>query len=305
MSDLESQALEIPTNLYLLQKESTQQDRQEILNKMFPLDRREEIVAQASQDIKGRHVRYYREMRWEHFVPWMERGTLSSIDYFNAGNGREFKNSTEFVDPEYLYLLLSEYGESVLHIPHETRMNQIEELFENQDKLPEVFQQYFTGASEEEVAALTRELTYKNILPFVEKHFPLDLQKRIHTGAMLQQFSSMLSLSVGGNRFPDIHSQMVVVEMIIPDEEVISHPVAREGEKEILTKTLSVDYISRVFVKESQLEEEVYKNPNIPVGQYALGHQDKKTAQAVYDWRIEESTKDCVPVGLRPTYLKT
>ncbi len=273
-----------------LRESKSIEERQNILNELFPLSRRQEMLRGASVDVKGRRVLYYRYMRWEKVFELLEKGEQTSMDYVQNPYARlsdedVLRLRTFFIDYAVDFLNEGEW-----------------EDFKNLS-LEELIERIFTGVSREERTELIKEPTYRIVLPFIRKRVAATYTRGRHTGSTLQRFSPFLGMSVGGpiRTLYGWNEAYAYVEMIVPDHKIIPHPEGVQGEKEVFIERLDRAYISRIYT-DQQLWDEILESPDSMVGKYLANHRGegcRTVLEALEQWRWHEKTQDCLPASVK------
>lgn len=111
-------------------------------------------------------------------------------------------------------------------------------------------------------------------------------------GGFMQMFSPFLSLSVGG-MIRELSMGLAYVELIIPDNNIITNTDGVEGEKEVLVREISTNYITRVWVDPDTQYLDCMRDPYLPTSKYSGSKQDIFEA-----WRWRELTRDYLPIAL-------
>lgn len=296
-------------------------EAQELLNARFPLDRREQMLQQAPLDSKGRRVRYYRRMSYHFFLSMLEKGEQTAYDYFHPHphKNREYRNLDDQVDTEDLFHVLNRYTHHVYGYESDetyTTEAQVKRATIGGDsaELLAVTQKLFPDVSQAEIAATFTHATFATLLPFIAKHTPLEFQRRMHSGGYAQKFSSLLSVSVGGvigleldQTRSDGRNASVYVEFVLPQDQPVYISKGSKGEKELFVHQLPIAAVSRVFLSNQQIINEVLTDTTSPVGEYYARHFDEENVQhfsprlaaesVVQKWRWQEKNEDCWPVG--------
>ena len=105
-------------------------------------------------------------------------------------------------------------------------------------------------------------------------------------------------MSVGGIIVDFLRENQVYVEMVIPDEFVELNPMVPDIEKEVLTKQIRREWITRVYTDQERLYDEIILNPQTAIGAYRQQHPDIGILDAVDAWRTYEATENYLPVSL-------
>lgn len=277
-----TQSLEIPPEiLEQLRRETNPEQRQKALDQLFPDDRREQLLASASKDSAGRPVRSFRRIHYDKLLQLLEKGEQTALDYYPDLHAAIDQGSFQHL----LRMVERAQGIDGDILTHFSIAEYLDRIFKN--KVPD-----------DELEALKQDLTYKIVLPFVEKYVPLPVLKDAHTGSFAQKFSTLLSMSVGGIVSYPLRPDRAYLELVLPDTAVIPHEPGRgvEGEKEVFTKQLNLRNITRVYTSNDKLYQDEITNPHTPIGSYyAKSHSSH---QAVEDWRWDEKTRDYLPTTL-------
>lgn len=278
-----------------MEKAGTKEQKQKILNELFPLDRRERMIASASEDKRGRKVRYYRYIKFPKFLEILKNGKQSAADYSNPNEIADKKLFKDFLVDFW------SFGQELRHPETD-----LEDLFREEDNLRkedlrEVMNAVFPAVSQEEKDRVVANPTNENILVFIERYVDEGYIKRRHTGSVMQRFSPFLSMSVGGVINDSVleHDDYVYIETVIADEKIILHPETDQGEKEVLVREIKKEDVSRVFIDFNQLKREVLGDKTSAIGDFISKNKiSPYRGGLVEQWRWDEKTSDCLPKSL-------
>jgi len=237
---------------------------QKFYDSRFADDRREEMLACASEDKSGRKVRYFRYMRRDRFLDLLNRG-------FEIADGGE---QIEYSEDDLVDLL------SELACYH-YEMNGIDCDDFGDTISKDLIYSAFPSISVDELNKVLNGTSLQFIKMLVDKYVSRGVQNRLHTGSRLMQFCSLLSVSVAAPIKEFIgRGEIVYVEMVIPDQSIVLNKNYFEGEKEVL------DYIRSG--KDSNIAEYFSENKQI-----LTGFDD-----VVNRWRWDTSLNDYLPISL-------
>lgn len=296
---------------------ANREEAQALLNNRFTEKRRQELLAAAPHDKKGRKVRYYRFIDFSILLQILKTGQHTALDYFdkNVKRNRHYESLDNPVDRKVLYYLIKDYlyfvDESEEKLETAEKLFQV--MFKDQSELIPYTQSLFPNATPDELEKVFVTPTYQTVLPFFEKYLPVEYIKQRHAGGMYQKFSTFLSASVGGVirhiepafNEKSIQDSAVYIEFVDPASTMQSHPLGVQGEKEVLFKKIDANQITRVFVSNEQITREVLQDPTSAIGSfYEEHHQDHEFSQfgfiddglIIERWRWRENTVDCLPV---------
>lgn len=263
-----------------LKNEPSAKERQLLINNVFTEQRREQILTKASVDLHGRAVRYYRHMDADMLLTFLKKCTQQAVD-FN-------EDTSAPVDTHHLIRFLQTYGE--LKGTPNLDTNDLELLLKK----------IFPHANPNQLQNILASPTYENILPFMANTIEEPIARKMHAmGGMLKMFLPYLSLSVGGiTGFPIEHAKhpKAYVEMVIPDSQVYPTHKAR-SEKEVVTKILHSYDISKVYVTDQEILDDIIANEKTPIGKY---YQKYGMTNAISRWR-SEPTEDYLPISFLTT----
>ncbi len=278
-------------DLETLQNATTNEERRSVLERLFPEPRRGKMLEGASEDSKGRKVKYYRYMKWPMFYKLLENKKLTAIDHFpDLDEQVDHREFCYFVLDYYVHFLKTA-GEDL-----EKEFN----LFDELKVLPldQVLAKVFPLADEQERRQLATNLNYRHILPFVKKYFDPAYVRRRHSGSATQKFSSNLSLSVGGIISDHLSKKSVYVEMVIPDRRITPHHDALQGEKEVFTEEIELYNVVRTYDSE-QIWTDIILNPDTEIGKLRSEIEEEGFRRSpVEKWRWDFPTNDYLPVSL-------
>ncbi|MBP7119458.1 hypothetical protein KBA63_05250 [Candidatus Woesebacteria bacterium] len=290
---------------------SNPEQSQKLLDTVFTQEHREKLVSSATHDIHGRSVRYYREMPMDRLITLLNKGQIDVFDHFakesdTAGRKEKVDDAPDFGS---IYMLLRRHETENLGLDRETATSLIsmkdKDRFQDDSQFrTEVFQRLFPDVEPSVIDDLSKKLTYKTLIPFLEQHLPVDFIKKMHTGSMLQKFSPHLSASVGGPINDHLLQGRVTVEMIIPDEQIVPNQFGVTGEKEVFLAKIDRDQISQVFTTSDALLTQVIKNPDTQIGDYYANQfsnlpiERQRSTSITEDWRWKEPTEESLPVSI-------
>lgn len=246
----------------------------------FPLSRRAEMIGNASKDRRGRSVIYYRYMPQKMLDKLLEDGMTDSVGHFDQPDTPISENHVKDVLMDWLKNYEIEYKLDVI----------LEEVHKKNPYL----------ANELAFLVTQNLLTPRMLHPLLDENLDRKTLMNAHTGSMNQVLSPYLSMSVGGVITSHLPRNYVYVELVIPDEYVEPQVAGFEGEKEVLTKQLRKEWITRVYTSTKQLWDEIITNPETPIGQYYERGRSSgdHPFDAIEKWRWEERTEDYLPVSL-------
>jgi|GEM_PF-6089989 len=278
----------------LLEKAETAKEKQKILNEIFPKERRDQMIADSSEDINGRGVRYYRYIKFPKLLGILKTGKLSAHDYFNLQEAVDIKMLKDFLIRHWSYLEENNHPD----IDFEKLIEEEDDL--KKKSLADIFPETFPEANPQDIEMVVANPNNQNILAFIEKYASEKFLKAIHTGSSMQCFSPYLSMSVGGIINDCVRdNRCVYLEIVVPNERIILHPETDQGEKEVLIKEIKKENISRVFTDSEQLKQEVLEDISSAIGDFGSKHKlIPCRGGLVEQWRWDEKTEDCLPVGL-------
>lgn len=251
-------------------------------DKLFPMERREEMLKGASRDREGRPVVYYRYMPQAMLDKLVDQGDISALDHFD--------DPDEPLDERPLAQRLSSWLDDQEGPNSEAFHN----YWDVKSALPELGERNPGLAEGLGALATSGAFTPRELHPLLDKHFDRGVLKRIHTAGDDRKFSPFMSLSVGSIIRDKLREGQVYVEFVIPDEFVEAQPEGIPVEKEVLARTLRRGWITRVYTTNEQLHDEIIANPETPVGKW----YQRYPVDAVDQWRTNEPTEDYLPEAL-------
>ncbi len=257
------------------------EERQKLLDQLFPNERRERKIAGASKDSQDRPVKYFRKMQYDKLLKMLEQGQQTPVDYYEDINAP--------VDDEvFRYFLYQVAGDNF-------NRRELREL-----STPDLVTQLFKDkVPADELAKVLETTTYSTMLPFIDKYVPLSRIKELHAGGLSQRFSPLLSMSVGGVIKDKLSPNQIYLEMVMPDEKVIVHDLIEEfePEKEVFTRSIDLQNVTRVYATTEALQREQVHNPDTAVGKHY--NPTNHSSSATDLWRWDEKTEDYLPTSLR------
>ena len=276
--------------------------RQNLLDQVFTPKRQQEMIKNASRDSKGRPVRYYRYTSINNFSKLLR--DCEQNHYTNYHHPEDFDREPDLAELKYLLTRYADFSKN------EDLSDEISDLdkFSKEDFLQFVQALLPGHLTKTQLNDLSDNFTLRHTIDFLHRHFDHEfLMHNVTGGHILKKFSPYLSLSVGGIISDRVNPAEVYLEMIIPDDQIqISGNAFADntfsGEKEVFTRQIKLDWISRVYADNDALYQDIITNPATQIGQY---YDRKKTGlDAVEDWRWGEKTSDCLPVDVVRNYRK-
>lgn len=270
----------------LTAKETSLEDRIKIVKELFPVERKEAMLRSASRDVKGRAVRYFRVTTYEDIEHLLTTGETTASE--NPINNEMFEKKKTHIKSSLRHFL-------------------------EEQKLMEGFAKDFQELSE--------DFTLKNYQQFIQTKLPrlelFRLQISVYGGGMFGGITGLTSCSVGGPLltpkepvFQKEYKGMPVIEMIIPDEEVLVHPLFKtlniEMEKEVNTKRLKAEWITDIYLSEADFTERFILDKRVPLAPFygrktyartGLPRYSESAFDTLQDWKASESIADLIPVS--------
>ncbi|MDP2668331.1 MAG: hypothetical protein Q8P07_00635 [bacterium] len=267
-------------------KETPLEEKIKIVRELFPAEHKETMLASASRDTRGRTVRYFRVTTYKDIERLLTLGETTASE--NSSNDEIFEKKKIQIKSSLARFL--------------------EEL-----KLKEKFAKDFQELSE--------NFTLKNYQQFIQtKLSRLDLfrlQISMHGGGMYGGITGLTSCSVGGPLLTpkepiprEGYEGLPVIEMVIPDEEVLVHPLFKtlniEMEKEVNTKRLKVEWITDIYLSEKDFIERFVADERVPLHSFhdrstymtdGLPRMSWSAFDTLQDWKRSESIADLIPVS--------
>lgn len=268
-------------------KADNQDESQAVVDAVYTDEQREEKLSNASKDVKGRPVRYYREIRISHLLDIIENGEESPIDYHDESihpSEKELRALSGFV-------LSIRDKEADLYQPIEDLLTII---FPNAD--PKAINKLL----------LSEEFNWEEALFFIQKHLSEKELKIIHSvarsgGENIIQFSPYMSSCPGGPRFYPPLNTAVIIEMVIPDDEVTINETNKTlAEREALVKKVKRSYISKIIFSKKAFYNQIICNPSTPVGEFVTSKLEKGEGinNAHSQWFREVPINETIPSAL-------
>jgi len=268
-------------------KSKDQNVSQIVIDSVFTEEKRQKKIAEASNDIKGRPVRYYREISINHLLNIINNAEESPNDYHKG-----VPNPSENQLRALCSFLLS-----------------IRDKKMNIDKpIANILTLAFPNANQSEIMNLlkTDDFDWKSALSFIQKNLSEKELKLLHSVAFsgrehILPFSPFFSICPGGPRFyPPTHSQ-VIIEMVIPDSEVsINESNKTLAEREALVTKVKRSYISKIIFSEKAFIEQIILNPTTPIGEFVTKKADEGVdiSRAHSMWFREVPIGETIPASL-------
>lgn len=268
----------------LVAPETPLEDRIRIVRELFPSDRKEAMLQQASKDSKGRKVRYFRCMSHEELQELLLRGESNPNHPIVA---KMFAKKKEEIKQALFYFL---------------KDNNLEDTFAT------------------EIQELQKDFTLENYRHFIYTKLPRLELFRLHIsasgGGMYDGLTGLVSCSAGapfmppsgpssGNEFKGIP----VVEMVIPDEDVHVHPLFKtmniEMEKEVAATKLRREWITDIYLSPEDMAERLLKDPRSPAHLFFEAKTERHGTfestpspfDTLQEWKVVESIAECVPIS--------
>ncbi len=278
-------------------KELSPRELQERLDQIFPQDRREQMIAQASEDPSGRKVRYYRSMTKDRFFQMLERG--------------EDISKPEEISPkevqEKLIGLLESYA-SFLTTEHELDDDYEEQLWDACDTkdIDLILKHLIPNITAADKEALLACESLESVRDVIKDYLPNKFKQKVHGGSLFIEFTDYVSMSVGGIIKTLNPGRNVYVEIIMDDQDVIIPTNAAEGEKEVLAKSIKLDNISRVFATNEPLISELVEGEDSAIKQAvdASPIKPRHIGDPIDAWRWGTRRNDYLPKSLQAKAAK-
>lgn len=263
-------------------------DRIRITRELYPETSKQERLKQAETDSKGRPVRYFRYMGYEELREILGGKGGHDVDNeriitsFEADKEKIIESLKNFLVDEGLY---------------ETIISQFEELSANPSLR-----------------------AYRH---FVQTQIPRISLFKLHIGpgdGFFNRITGLVSLSVGAPFMPpgdptDVrpHDQagLPVVELSIPSEEVIVHPLFKtmnlEMEKEVTALQIKPEWIVDIYNGSQDFISRFIKDPTSALHPVYLGKKDERKKfygdyisegdafDMLQEWKTNESIADLIP----------
>lgn len=241
-------------------------------------------MSKASEDSKGRKVRYYRLMDLEIFLKLIEEGAWNE---HTIPDGEGFTTEELFA---YLYDL-TRWTRSFINLDDITV-----------DTVKDHLKDIFPTAAEEAIQNLLVAKKYSEVRSFLSKFADKNALKSMHR-SFSSKFNPYFSCSVGGPAY-SYGEGLVCLEMVMPDDLVETDKNAFEEEKEVYLRELNLNWITRVYGEgeegNQQWMDEVIYNPELPIGEHTRDKYDPYSDYSeISSWTRGEKTVDCLPVGLK------
>jgi len=254
--------------------------RIEIVKKLLPKERKEQMLKISSVDSSGRPVRYYRTMKYEELNDLLTKGIIK---------------------PEENPDVISRFETNKRHI-----LNALKKYINEREKLAYV---------SKELNELGNNPSFEEFLRFLHTKIPrfdlFNLQKTI-LGGYYGGSTGLTSVSVGAPTM-EPSQKLVVVEMAIPDENVLvnslrenAHPESsNDPEKEVNTKYLNRNWIMDAYLSEDDFVNRCIQDDTSPTHRYYgkdTDHSGRPRSSygmfdTLQDWAHAESIKSVLPEG--------
>lgn len=263
-------------------------------NRVFTTERREKMITEASVDRKGRKVRYYRHIKRDVFLRALEEGGHFVDNNHMEDFDQKVVNEKE-VKIFFLLYFQKNDGESYEEMGWDIKKAGDISL---QEILDAIFSDSFVRES------FPKRLTNRNVVDFVRRFCCPRTLEELHMLGQYLDFSPYLSASVGGSYLEKVSPGAVLLELILPDELILSDPDAtpffRMEEKSVCVDGgFPLEAISRVFCTTHQYWKEVVLDENTPVGMFLSGSCGRDSIQP---WLMGEQVENCLPVGILRRY---
>lgn len=220
------------------------EERLDLVKRLFPEKRKQEMLDQADKDRKGRPVRYFRYLSYPELKAILETRDVNGLDNLYA---RETFVSFAREIKEGLKLFL---------------------------ETEEIFDQYH-----EDFERLVADFTLENYRSFVQTKLPMGTLLRLHVSVMgggnnFSGATGLSSLSVGAPFMPPVDPSterrqdqegLPVIEMVIPSDDIIINPRVghlREMEKEVNATTIKPEWIVDIYCGTSDFAKRFVRDPN-------------------------------------------
>lgn len=256
---------------------------QEVADSVFSDVYQREKLKEASLDIMGRPVRYYRQISTEALLLLLESGHDNPVDHHDEPfslDDKAFLNMLEYV-----------LDSRDIELDNTSILDVIYKVFEKADKeeIDKVFG--INGA----------ETHWDRILSFIEENLHPDEIKKVHAIGIhgrerVIKYSPFMSVNPGGPRLFPPPSTTVIVEMVIPDSKVMVNNKNRfEMEREALVRGVDVSYISRIIVGDEAFRKLIEENQETPVGEFIAAHRKDGIREAHQQWLLKVPISETMP----------
>jgi hypothetical protein len=257
---------------------------QHIVDEVYGDEYQKQKLETASKDKFGRPVRYYRQVGLDTLVDLLKNGEESALSHHD-----------EIYSP----------SDPVLKDMAEYILEGRDEVVDGKATTADLVYKMFPSQTQEEVDAvfgITGEQTdWKTILDYIENNIPSDEVKKLHAvgthNSRILKYSPYLSVCPGGPRIYPPSDSAAIIELVIPDEEVVVNNKNRQKtEREALVHRIDASSLSRIIFGEEAFIKLIQHNPDTPVGQYILQHKDEYLATAHGHWMLKTPIEDTMSV---------
>ncbi len=244
----------------------------------------------ASKDIKGRPVTYWRSMSIEAFLKILKNGEITSMDYHRDVLDDEDKKQLQVYLADYDRYLKYEsgikyYGKDFDQKRAMSALDLARYLFPKKD--PDELEKLFLKDA---------DVTWTSLMRFLDENLEEGYIKGRHAGGVMKRFSPFLSLSIATPRESVIDSTEVIVEFVVPDSTFIFNDRnGAVGEREFLAKKLKSNWIARVYIDTNVFYKDFVNNPDTPMGQYKNDSENKEAIRS--RGSVVESFRWDVPIS--------
>ncbi len=256
---------------------------QEVADSVYSEEYQREKIKEASLDIKGRPVRYYRQISTDALLMLLESGHDNPVDHHDEPFSLD--------DKAFLHMLNHVLDSRDIDLENTPVTDMLYKVFENTDK-EEI----------DKVFGVNGEITnWERILSFIEENLQPDEIKKIHAigsygRERVIKYSPFMSVNPGGPRLFPPHGTALIVEMVIPDSKVMVNNKNRfEMEREALVRGVDVSYISRIIVGDEAFRKLIEENQETPVGEYIASHRKEGVREAHQQWLLKVPISETMP----------
>jgi hypothetical protein len=249
----------------------------------------------ASRDIKGRPVTYWRNMSIKALQILLEKGEITALDYH--------KELLDEDDRKALAEYLSDYEHHLKWV--EDPQAEVDFVDVSVNDTLDFAKRLFPNEREELLEALfatDKATNWKDLMDFLNTHLDLNYVKQRHSGGDMKRFSPYMSLSVASPLLEKIYNSTVYVEFVIPDTAVqVNDKNGAVGEREVLSTRLTSQWVARVYIDNKMLYQDFMNDPNTAFYQFTHDPENKKllassTQLDAFRWR--DPIQNTLPEGM-------
>jgi hypothetical protein len=283
-------SIQFPKEMIEQLKDLDPKELQKQLNALFTQERRDRMIQKASTDPSGRKVRYYRAIRTNRLYDLLEQGNDASRP--ENESPERIRESLLGLYQKYLFFL-----EEEKEISYELSNKISNKLFEKDSET--ILKTIFPQMPSADRTTLLECASLSSVREVLKRYLPNKLKQQVHTGSAEFQLTDYISMSTGGVINTVSAGRSVYLEVVMDDQDIIIPGYSCEGEKEVLTKSIALGNISKVFVTYGEMEELITGKDSAIKQAIEASPRKNEITDEIEVWRWGTSRNDYLPVSLQ------